>query len=408
VRLYLFPLFISRSAGMLTVWVNKSAWRKPGPIVYMGLLNAFAFAWNGIETQLFLRGNEDTDTDRDLVTFYGLDPDPLLTIHTIGDRRGLKRPVYKAAIKSIRGHLEQGERVLAITRELGLLPALIRLRRDHPKLRVLHEVHDYYANILHLPQRTLSAYRRSWAERTLFPKLDAVICLTEYQRALYQQWFPDLPIIALPLGTRVMPPMVDLSARRRLRRVLYIGHLHGYKGLQRILDLGQRLDGTNIRLACYGGHSPQVAKLREMAANAGLRGTLQFEPFVTPAQLSAVLDRQTSIGLVPLQDTFYSRYLTCPVKALDFLSHGIPIVGSDLPSVRDVVRHHAVLVPSDDTEAFASAITDLLDQPQRYDTYSRASYQRAAELTWSKRARCILTFLDRCTRVQIRKRGQSA
>ena len=56
------------------VWINKSNWRKPGPIVYMGLLYAMAFAEHGIATDYFVGYGDESDTEKYLQDFYGVAP----------------------------------------------------------------------------------------------------------------------------------------------------------------------------------------------------------------------------------------------------------------------------------------------------------------------------------------------
>ena len=164
-----------RQLTLQVVWINKNPWRKPGPIVYMGLLNALAFAWNDLATTLFVGAGADSDTDTDLHDFYGLAPHPLLQIRRIASAPGRRRAVYAAALDHIENLCRRGERILVCTRELGCLPALFALRRRHPSLlRVLHECHDYYLTTRHLPKRDFATLRRQWSERMLLPMVDGL------------------------------------------------------------------------------------------------------------------------------------------------------------------------------------------------------------------------------------------
>nr|WP_305909992.1 glycosyltransferase [Methylomarinum sp. Ch1-1]MDP4522937.1 glycosyltransferase [Methylomarinum sp. Ch1-1] len=248
-------------------------------------------------------------------------------------------------------------------------------------------------NRAHLPKQGFSALRRQWAERLLIPKVDGLICLTEHQRALYQQFWNKLPIVALSLGCLKFKHQ-NLEQRRSKRRVAYIGHLHGYKGSDFIYDVAKLLKHKNITLSCYGGHEKQVLQLRGEARELGLEDVLKFDAFVSPAELHRILDQDVSIGLVPLQDTFYSRYLTCPVKALDFLSHGLPVVASDLPSTREVLRETGLYCSSRNATEFAEAIEQLLDHSQNYQSASKLSYRRSLQLQWYLRAEKILRLLN--------------
>lgn len=377
---------------MRVVWINKSNWKKPGPIVYMGLLNALAFAELKIATDYFVGYGDESDTKQDLAEFYGLDFSPFLTIYRIQESASAKREVYKQALLKINHYLNNGDKVVALTRELGALSKLVKLKKKNTDLQVIYESHDYYLTRTHQPKQGFSAIRRQWAERFLIPKADALICLTEHQRALYQQQLTQFRILAAPLGCLNFPEQ-DAEKRRKKRNVVYIGHLHSYKGSELIFEIAKALKSKNISLACYGGHEPQVKKLRLKAQQYGLDDVLKFEAFVSPAQLHRILAHDVSIGLVPLQDTFYSRYLTCPVKALDFLSHGLPIVASELPSLREVMQDAGSYCCSSDATQFSQAIEVLLENNLSYKTASQNSYQRNTKLQWRLRAKKILQML---------------
>jgi glycosyltransferase involved in cell wall biosynthesis len=359
----------------------------------MGLLNALAFAWNGVATALFVEAGSDSDTDTDLRDFYGLAPHPSLEIRRVASDRRRRRAVYGAALDHI-GHLcRSGEPTLVCTRELGCLPALNALRRRHPALlRVLHECHDYYLGMRHLPARDFAALRRRWAERMLLPQVDGLVCLTEYQRALYQSHLPQLPMVALPLGTLPQPLEAgQIERRRRARSAAYIGHLHDYKGLDALFALASELQAHGVTLHAFGGGAAQVESLRRRARDAGIDKTLPLTPFVPPRELHERLANSVSIGLVPLQDTYYNRYLTCPVKALDFMSHGLPVIGTDLPSVRALLGD-AGLYSDFDPAATANAIADLLADPALYAARSEMIRARADMLTWRRRASALSQF----------------
>ncbi|MFZ2171513.1 MAG: glycosyltransferase [Methylococcaceae bacterium] len=378
------------------VWINKSNWRKPGPIVYMGLLNALAFAENGLVTDFFVGSDKDSDTEADLTGFYGLKSHQCLNIHRVPDTAGWRRSVYKAAVAKIALYCEQGDEVLALTRELGVLGLLLKLRKKYPKLKVIYETHDYYLSIRHLDKKkfSISSIRRQWTERILIPKADGLICLTEYQRALYQQWFPKLAIIALSLGCLDFPQQPLVEQRRLKRCVAYIGHLHSYKGLELIFELAGHLRTVNIELHSFGGNAAQVLSLQERAEKEGLTGVLHFSPFIEPRVLHEILDNDISIGLVPLQDTFYSRYLTCPVKALDFIAHGLPTIASEIPSARAVLREAGFYCDSKNVTEFVDKAIALLADADSYLSATKASYSRSGELQWRLRAKRILEFVE--------------
>ena len=379
---------------MRVVWINKSEWKKPGPIVYMGLLNALSFAENAVATDYFVTENVATGgrpatTDDDLRDFYGVAPNPSLHIHRVAPA-GRTRGVYDAALTHIANLLEGGTPTLVCTRELGCLAALLRLKKRFARLRVLYEAHDYYLNIRHLPRRGWSARRRQLAEQLLLPRVDGLICLTEHQRALYQQSLPGQHLLALPLGSTTRTAPATHAARLARRTVAYIGHLHGYKGLEELFALAAHLGDHAVSLRCIGGNPAQITALQARAGAAGLQDTLSFTGFVSPFELHAILSSEISIGIAPLQDTFYNRYLTCPVKVLDFIGHGLPVVASDLPSTRALLGDAGSYCRAADIQAFGRRILALLDTTDRYIEAAQASAAQAVALDWRQRARRII------------------
>jgi glycosyltransferase involved in cell wall biosynthesis len=106
------------------------------------------------------------------------------------------------------------------------------------------------------------------------------------------------------------------------------------------------------------------------------------------------LGETSSIGLALLQDGFYNRYLTCPVKVLDYLSHALPIIGSDLPSVHETAGNAAAYIKPDDSAELVRLVTKLLDDANAYQRATSLSRARARELSWPNRAAAIVRFVE--------------
>ena len=151
-----------------------------------------------------------------------------------------------------------------------------------------------------------------------------------------------------------------------------------------------------MRLAFWGGNPEQAAKLAARARETGAQTGIECISSRSPEKLQQALAQDASIGLLPLQDDFYNRYLTCPVKALDYLSHGLPAVASDLPSLREVMgsTEAGVYVPPSDHRAFTTAVLNILDNPNAYQVAANAACERAREISWSARAHKIVELVQ--------------
>jgi len=382
---------------MKVIWVNRSEWKKPGPIVYIGLLNALSFARAGCESHFFVSaGSATSDTDEDLREFYGVEPEPRLNVHRIdkGGKLGetFGRRIYRQALRYTKQQLAAGERVLFMTRELGVCAMLANLQKKHPKtLTTYYEAHDFHADLSQRDQADYNDHRKRLTERLFLPRLTGVLCITAEQEKLYRTALPNLNTLTLPLGCREFesPPVEQRSAHRT---VAYIGHLHREKGVPGLLGHAAFFKEHNIRLQIIGGKREQTDKLlRKIKVDDH---TVECLPAMPPAKLHAHFRDHVSLGIVPLQDTFYNRHLTCPVKALDSLAHHLPVIASDLPSTRGVIGDAGVYIPPDEmsSDKVLTAIRDLLDSPGDYARLAAAASVRALELAWPKRAQSILNW----------------
>mgnify|MGYP000946556084 CR=1 FL=1 len=379
---------------MICLWVNKRDWKHPGPILAVGLRNAQSLATVGLETHLCCGEGSTSNTEADLGQFYGMPPHDGLHIH-----RHRRLPISGSTSIFFRAfalarQLARRDRVAVLTREPGFLPFLALLCRDK-RIRGLYEAHNFLADLSWRKTKPGWAERRDgWLERFFLPKVSGLVAITRRQGELYGDLFPRLPICALPLGAR--PGNItaeDLERRRCLRTLVYVGHLHGFKGVANLLVFarkGSRKAG--VRLLFVGGASAQLERFKARVTSPQMADVVTFKPFVPPGELDAILHNEASAGAVLLEDTFYNRNLTCPAKALDYISHGLPVFATDLPSNRDVLGNAAFYIKA--RKELVKILVTLLGSPEAYATASRAALERARELSWENRARRLADFIQ--------------
>lgn len=380
---------------MIVVWVNKRNWKTPGPIVNMAIHNAASFSELGIETHLCIGAGEASDTDSDLTDFYGINPTQNFSIHRVPRYRLVNStssmPVFLYAYGLIK-KLSRKDSVAVFTRESGFLFFLAKLRRGSKNIRGFYELHDLYADLSWVEKKR-SFHRREWCyEHLLLPRMDGLVCITLEQEKRYNAIFPSIPSCSFPLGTRAVEATATAEEKRNRRTLMYVGHMHGEKGVNFLLSAARLLAEKNVRTLFRGGEPRQVPEYESRAEEMGIAGHVAFVPFQAPAEMHRAMAREASLGVVMLEDTYYNRYLTCPVKALDYLSQGIPAVGSDIPSVHEVLGDAGTYVPPENMDDFVTAVLGLLDDPGRYETMVTRSIQRSREISWPLRAKALADF----------------
>jgi glycosyltransferase involved in cell wall biosynthesis len=145
------------------------------------------------------------------------------------------------------------------------------------------------------------------------------------------------------------------------------------------------ISGANLVIA--GGPSARIAQLEQKAFELQVAERVRFLGRVEPERRFQVI-ADADICLLPLTDTSIGSRYTSPLKLFEYMAVGKPIVAADVPAIRSVITQgvDGILVPVDDHERLASAITSLLVNRGLAAELGREARFRAGDYTWKGRA----------------------
>lgn len=165
-------------------------------------------------------------------------------------------------------------------------------------------------------------------------------------------------------------PVPELTAGRWIG---YFGSLHPWQGVDVALEAWRLVEADlpDVRLAViHAGRKRPFKRLLRLARDLGLAepDRVLFVPPLEPAGVAAALGH-LELSLAPLTETFRNTVQgCCPVKIVESMAAGVPVVASDLRVNRALVTPEVdgVLVPPGSPRALALALRDLLrDEPRR-------------------------------------------
>ena len=172
--------------------------------------------------------------------------------------------------------------------------------------------------------------------------------------------------------------------------VVYFGGLLRWKGVDVLVEAARRLAGVQVLIA--GGMEADVAALRREAE--GVEG-VRIDGFQDPARASLYL-AAGDVTVVPnrAEPAISARY-TSPLKVFEAMAVGLPMVVSDLPSLREVLtEEQAAFVPAEDPAALASALESLIADEERRSAMRGALLSAAPLHTWDARATRLLDWME--------------
>lgn len=168
--------------------------------------------------------------------------------------------------------------------------------------------------------------------------------------------------------------------------VLYNGHLYEWKGAHILAEAVSQVKSKAV-FVFVGGTEEDVAIFREKYGKNPRIKILGHKPYSEMPKYNQAAD----ILVIPNSARFeISRIYTSPLKLFSAMANGLPIIASDLPSLREIVDEKMVFfVPPDDSEKLAQMIDYVLEHPAEAKNKSLTALNEVKKYTWDARARGI-------------------
>lgn len=186
-------------------------------------------------------------------------------------------------------------------------------------------------------------------------------------------------------------PALPASAKIRIG---YTGHLYQGRGIDIIGRIAARLPACEFHIV--GGLASDVEFWKAELAECT---NIVFHGMVAPARVPAYI-KSFDILLAPYQNKVSvaggggdtSRWMS-PLKVFEYMASGKPMIVSNLPVLREVLRpgENALLCAPTDSEAWAAAIERLTNDRALAEKLSSEALREFEEkYTWYARAKYIL------------------
>ncbi len=175
--------------------------------------------------------------------------------------------------------------------------------------------------------------------------------------------------------------------------VLYSGHLYSWKGASTLLEAARRFSDPDTLFVFVGGTEKDINAFREKAKGMENVWIVGHRPY---QEIPYWLKSADVLIFPSLAGNERENYWTSPLKIFEYMVSGIPIISSDLPSVREVLNEKNVcFVRAGDSLILADSIKKVLDNPDFYDKISRQAFLDVQNYTWERRAGIILNFIEK-------------
>lgn len=270
--------------------------------------------------------------------------------------------------------------------------------RKYALVLTLHDLiyyeHPAPPGFLPAPVRVLwRLYHKAfWPQRVLLNRADVVATISATTEALMAKYrLTKRPVRIVGNAPQPVPAPRDPGAGSD-RTVLYMGSFMPYKNVETMVRGMAELPGMTLHL--LSRITPERRTELEALTPAG--ADVVFHNGVTDAEYEALLARTTA--LVSL-----SRAEGYGLPLVEAMSHGTPVIASDIPIFREVGGDAVSYVDPESPSAFAAAVRELAE-PSLWKDRSARAVQRASQFSWDASAQHLLAAAEEAVELRRRKR----
>lgn len=182
------------------------------------------------------------------------------------------------------------------------------------------------------------------------------------------------------------------------KRIVYTGHLYKGRGIELLLEIAQAL--PEYEIVIVGGTPSDIERIKSVCVKQGLSNinligfvTQEFIPQYWNLANVLVMPYQKVVSIENKGDS--STFMS-PLKMFEYLATGRPVISSDLPVLREVLKDHqnSILVRSDCADEWISAIQEVEADIELQKRLSENQLKTAAYYSWKMRANRLICFVE--------------
>ncbi|WP_427169407.1 glycosyltransferase family 4 protein [Arthrobacter sp. 92] len=234
-------------------------------------------------------------------------------------------------------------------------------------------------------------HKAYWPQRVLLNRADVVATISHTTAALItKHHLTKRPVRIVGNAPQQGHTPRDPGAGAD-KTLLYMGSFMPYKNVETIIQGMAELPDMTLHL--LSRITPQRRAELEDLAPAGAH--IVFHNGVTDAEYEVLLARTTA--LVSL-----SRAEGYGLPLVEAMSHGTPVIASDIPIFREVGHDAVSYVHPGSPSEFAEAVRRL-EVPELWKARSQRSVERAAEFSWEHSAQQLLQAAEEAVALRRRR-----
>ncbi|MGI9532014.1 glycosyltransferase [Lutimonas sp.] len=256
--------------------------------------------------------------------------------------------------------------------------------------KLIYDSHEYFTEVPELISRPRVKWFWSQIEEKIFPKLKNVITVSPKIAEIYTSKY-QVPVTVVRNVPKKYRSKTDPSFNLRKKDhhiIVYQGALNMGRGLELMIKTMPLLKDCLLIIV---GQGDIGAALKDQVKHLHLQEQVIFLGRIVPDELIGIT-RQADVG-ISLEENLGLSYRYClPNKVFDYIQAEIPVLVSDLPLLKKLVKDFEIgkTLTSRNPEFMAQQIKELI----KNKTFYKTGLKKASEIyTWDKEKKVLIDFI---------------
>ena len=283
--------------------------------------------------------------------------------------------------------------------DFNTLPVAFWASRKHGA-KLIYDSHELYVdrNLLQPPTR-IKKYLLKRLECYYIRRSSAVITVNEaIANELAKRYKVKVPNVVMntPSKRKVAislngnPLRTAIGVGEEYKILLYCGIMTFNRGLDKVIKSMAYLPHHYLVFMGYGTEEYKNY-LREIASEAKIEDRFSFFGPV-PSEKVTTFAAGADLGVAPIENACLSYYYCSPNKVFEYISAGLPVIGSNFPELKRVIHTYEIgstFDPSDPVD-IARAAREVLEDREGWNRMKQNTIKAAKVFNWENESLKLL------------------
>ncbi|MDP4177092.1 MAG: glycosyltransferase family 4 protein [Bacillota bacterium] len=277
-----------------------------------------------------------------------------------------------------------------------------KVKKFVPQAKIVYDVHEHYPDMMRMSRKipkvikNFAAFFVDKSEQIISKKFEYIITADDAVRERFQKFNKNVDVIYNFSEFKIN---IDEKIEKEYDAI-YQGGITLERGLMQVIKAieiikHKKNDVKMIFVGPFGDENAKNIALQYIKDN-NLQNNVLFLGKVPHIEVERYI-RKSKIGIVTLLP-LPKYYKNIPIKQFEYMSCGIPVIGSDLPPIKKFIESYnsGKIVDPTNPQEIADAIYELLENEQlRKDLGSNGVRAVTEEYNWSNMESKLLSIYDK-------------